>query len=571
MSEDDKGFIKNVGVIDVEEVRSDPILSTKFQDFNDKLDREKYGETKRKLSSRHVSLMIIGQSIGTGLFIGLSGPLMKSGLLSLFIGFLFWAILCIWPLMQCVGEMCSYLPIKGTYIHFCARWVDPALGFACSLIYLYTSLMFICVEVVAFASVISYWTDASPAIFITVGIVLILFFNVFGVNWYGEIEFYSSMLKVLLIVGLMLFGLIAMCGGNPQHHAFGFQHWSEGGLMKEYLTTGTTGRFLGWWNVLIYAAFACGGPDLLGMIAGEISRPRKNIAIAAKRSYIRIYLFYFGGIFFMNSLCASNNEALIGATASGASGAAASPWVIGVQSVGVRGLDSLVNAVVMTAAWSCGNGFCYGATRCAYSASLAGYLPRFFSKCLKNGAPIYCILFAVAISCLSYLSVSNSTAEVFNWFINLATTGMLCTYLCIWWCYFKFRSSMKAQGIDMNSEDYPYFKASKFVHPYMTYFGCFINIIVLFFNGFWIFFPGQFSVSNLFTSYFAPVFFIVLFIFWKVFRKTHFRNNSEADIHTGLEEINLEEEADIQFELSQPRKSGRLYKIYYKVADVLFN
>ena len=34
----------------------------------------------------------------------------------------------------------------------------------------------------------------------------------------------SSMLKVLLIVGLMFFGLIAMCGGNPKKDAFGLRH-----------------------------------------------------------------------------------------------------------------------------------------------------------------------------------------------------------------------------------------------------------------------------------------------------------------------------------------------------------
>ena len=61
----------------------------------------------------------------------------------------------------------------------------------------------------------------------------------------------------------------------------------------------------------------------------------------------------------MNSLCASNDPALVAASATGKVGAAASPWVIGVKNVGVTGLDSLVNAVIMSAAWSCGNGFCY--------------------------------------------------------------------------------------------------------------------------------------------------------------------------------------------------------------------
>lgn len=557
--------------VDIENVATPnrDYIASGAADFHDQYDVAKYGTTKRKLSSRHVSLMIIGQSIGTGLFIGLKTPLRTSGSLSLFLAFVAWACTMVWPLMQAVGEMCSYLPLKGSFLHFAARWLDPAMGFAVTIIYLYTSLMFICVEIVAFASVISYWTDALPAIFITIGLVSILFFNVFGVNWYGEIEFYSSILKVLLIVGLMFFGLIAMCGGNPSGEVLGFKNWKEGGLMKSYLVPGATGRFLGLWNVLVYAAFACGGADLLGMVSGEISLPRKNIAIAAKRTYIRIYLFYIGGIFFMNALCASNNPLLDAAISSGRSGAASSPWVIGIKTVGVHGLDSLVNAVVMTSAWSCGNGFTYGAARSAYSAALAGYLPRIFAKCLKNGCPIVAVSFSMLIGCLSYMSVGKSSNEVFNWFINLATTGILSTYFVMWLCYFKFKKAVKAQDLDQQEDTF--YKVPKWCTPWLMYWGVLFNFLVLFFNGFWIFFPGQFSVANLFTSYFAPIFAILLYVGWKFWHKTHWRSDLEADLTTGKAEIDEEEMLEKEYLATVPRKEGLLWKIWYKIGDVCFN
>lgn len=56
--------------------------------------------------------------------------------------------------MQCIGVMCAYLPIKGTFIHYSARYVDPALGFASSLIYIYTCMMFVCIEATAVAQLI---------------------------------------------------------------------------------------------------------------------------------------------------------------------------------------------------------------------------------------------------------------------------------------------------------------------------------------------------------------------------------------------------------------------------------
>ncbi|CAH6719802.1 probable lysine/arginine permease Can2p [[Candida] jaroonii] len=543
-------------------------LTTKFKDFNDKFDVDKYGETQRKLSSRHVGLMIIGQAIGSGLFIGLSTPMVTSGSLSLFIGFVFYAVFVIWPLMQAVAEMCSFLPIKGSFLHYSARWVDPALGFTCTMLYLYTSLMYIALEATGFAGVVGFWTDINPGVFITVALVSTFCFNVFGVNWYGEIEFVTSITKVLLVVGLMMFSLISMCGGNPKGDAYGFENWSKGGLVKEYLVPGTTGRFLGFWKVLIYAALSCGGPDLLGMIAGEVSRPRTVIPMAGRRAYIRIYIFYLGGLFFMNSICASNDPKLTAANTNGAVGAAASPWVIGMSNVGVHGLDSLVNVVVALSAWSCGNAFMYGATRTAYAASLAGYLPRFFSKCLSNGCPIYTVIFSILIACISYLGVSNSTGLVFNWLVNLSTTGILLTYTCIWWCYFKYKKAFKAQGFDYETDSY--YKPSFFVHPYMTYLSFFLIIIILIFNGFWVFFPGNFTVADLFTSYFAPIFAVCLFTFWKFFKKTKFRTDLEADLLTGKQHIDDEEAIANAEYAARPRKSGIFWKAYYKTYDVCF-
>lgn len=96
----------------------------------------------------------------------------------------------------------------------------------------------------------------------------------------------------------------------------------------------------------------------------------------------------------------------------------------------------------------------------------------------------------------------------------------------------------------MKHPEYPYFLCPRWMHPFFTYFGFIFTVLVVFFNGFWIFFPGQFNVSNLFTSYFAPAFFVCLFVFWKVFKRTHFRIPATADITSGKQRIDDEEEAE---------------------------
>lgn len=215
------------------------------------------------------------------------------------------------------------------------------------------------------------------------------------------------------------------------------------------------------------------------------------------------------------------------------------------EDVGVKGLASVINACVMTSAFSCGNAFFYCSTRSLYSASLAGYLPRFLSKCLKNGSPVYCVLVTFAVSFVAYLSVNEDGMVVFNWFVNLCATGLLLAYICMWWSYFQFRRAWESQHkTKMRNPEYPYFTGPKWLHPVLTYLGMTFTILVVFFNGFWIFFPGNFNVSNLFTSYFAPAFFVCLFLFWKVYKKTKFRTPLTADIVSGKQKVDDEEEVE---------------------------
>lgn len=91
-------------------------------------DDAQYGRTVRGLSPRHVQLMAIGGSIGTGLFVGIGSVLSKAGPLSVVLGYLVWGIFFVWPCNLCVAEMCAYLPVRGSIFELAARFVDPALG-----------------------------------------------------------------------------------------------------------------------------------------------------------------------------------------------------------------------------------------------------------------------------------------------------------------------------------------------------------------------------------------------------------------------------------------------------------
>jgi len=80
--------------------------------------------------------------------------------------------------------------------------------------YLITQWALICFEFTAMNVIISYWTETlNSAVAISVGLVLLGAINLWSVRWFGEAEFWISITKVFLIIGLMFYTLITMCGG----------------------------------------------------------------------------------------------------------------------------------------------------------------------------------------------------------------------------------------------------------------------------------------------------------------------------------------------------------------------
>ena len=75
----------------------------------------------------------------------------------------------------------------------------------------------------------------------------------------------------------------------------------------------------------------------------------------------------------------------------------------------------LADAVILTSAASAANSFLYAASRNLYSLANTHQAPSIFRLCNKQGVPWVAVLFSAALSCLVYLSVSESSNTAFNW------------------------------------------------------------------------------------------------------------------------------------------------------------
>lgn len=308
--------------------------------------------------------------------------------------------------------------------------------------------------------------------------------NIFAIQIYGEAEFVFASIKIITIVGLLIMAFIVDLGGGPNHDRLGFRYWKHPGAMKEYDSTGNTGRFLGLFSVLVNAAFSYGGVELVAVAAGEAENPRKNIPKAVRRVFWRILFFYVLGSLAIGVLVASEDPHLLKAQKDGAAGAARSPWVIGIQNAGIPVLPHIINAVILTSASSSANAFLYTGSRYLFALAQNRQAPRFLLKCSKAGVPYWCVFCTALIAGLTYLSVDTNggASTAFNWFQNLTTIASLFTWCSICVAYMQFHKAMEAQGVDRNTLVF----RSKF-QPYTAWFAFIYFAIIIVFNGFDVF------------------------------------------------------------------------------------
>ncbi|MCJ1314618.1 hypothetical protein MMC25_008300 [Agyrium rufum] len=521
--------------------------------YGDIATAEDYGYVNRGLKSRHIQFIALGGTIGTGLFLGIGGALATSGPLSLLLGYSFTGV-AIFGMMQSLGEMATWLPLPGAIPQFCARYVDGAMGFATGWNNWYSSAITLCAEISAASLVIQYWPGAdgiNVAAWISIIIVLIICLNIFAVSIYGEAEFCFAAIKIVTIVGLLLLAFIVDLGGSPTHDRLGFRYWKNPGAMRLYLATApNSGRFLGLFKTLVNAAFSYGGVENVAVAAGEAENPRKNIPKAVRRVFWRILFFYVLGSLAIGVLVPYTNDNLING-----SGAAASPWVIAIQNAKIKGLPSVINAVILTSATSSANAFLYTGSRYLFALAQNGQAPRFLLKCSKSGVPYWCVMVTASISLLTYLSCGGGGAkQVFAWFQNLTTIASLFTWCSICVAYIQFHKALKAQGVDRNTL---VFKSPW--QPYTAWAALVFFAIIILFNGFWVF--NDFNMTNFATAYVGIPIYFLLYAFWKVFKRTKFINPADADITTGKAAL---DEADLSWPEQVPRNIWE--KIWFWIA-----
>ncbi|PWN46136.1 hypothetical protein IE81DRAFT_319518 [Ceraceosorus guamensis] len=516
------------------------------------IEDEEDGHVTRGLKQRHMAMIALGGTIGTGLFVGLGTSLASAGPLSTLLAYSFMGFL-VWGLMIALGEMATLFPTS--FIIHAGRFVSP--GFGASLAWMYWFSWGICIptEISATALIIGFWDveqKISPAVWISILLVLVTFVNFAGVRWFGEVEFWMSTLKVVTVVGLIILMLVLDLGGGPTGEFIGGRYWRDPGPMAQFLWTrgadgapeggisGSWGRFLAFWSVLVSASFAFAGTEIVGICVGEVEAPRKNVPKAIKRVAYRIGLFYVLAVLFVGLCVPYTDDRLL----TDSSTASASPYVIAIESARIKFLPNLINAVLVVVTWSAAQADLYAASRALYALALEGRAPRIFRKCTKAGLPFWSLVATSLWGPLAYLGIGSIGAEkAFGYLYDLSAVSILVCWWAILITYCRFHRGLGLQGLARS--DLPYIAP---LQPYLSWFVVLIFSIIILLAGFQVFMRGLWAADTFVTTYLPVIVFPIVWVGYDLWQGTRVVSYREMDLQSGRREIDeLEEFAALNY------------------------
>lgn len=397
---------------------------------------------KPGLAQRHVSMIALAGAIGTGLFLSLGGAIATGGPLGALLAYTFVGLI-VCAVQFALGEVTALLPTTGSFVRHAEVLVDPALGFAVGWNIVYGNALSIPSEISAICVLFTYWTSLNSSVFIVIFIVATAAVGLSHIRYYGEIEFFFAAIKILLVVGLILFGLIVDLGGVSGVERIGFRYWRDPGPFVPDIATGAWGNFLGFWAVLINAVFSFAGVESIAMAAAETRDARRAIPKACKRVFARVTLFYVLSVLIVGMLVRSDDPAIVGDSGT----AADSPFVVAAEAAGVAAIPSIVNAVVITSAFSSSNQALLAGTRVLYGLAIKRQAPSVFLRTTRWGVPYVAVGLFVLASFLAFMSLSSGALTVFYWFVDLVGCGVLISWSAVLFNHLRLMAALKRQGI----------------------------------------------------------------------------------------------------------------------------
>ncbi|MGP5593125.1 amino acid permease [Corynebacterium flavescens] len=386
-------------------------------------------DNAQRLKTRHLTMMGLGSAVGAGLFLGVGLGVQVSGtsvLISYAVAGAFVAII-----MWMLGEMAAARPSLGSFSTYAGQAFGGWARFTMGWLYWFMLVMVMGAEITGAAAIISSWFGVAPWIPALIAVVFFAVVNFAAVRGFGEFEFWFAIIKVAVIIGFLLIGLLMLFGALPGLDL----DRAEANFTENFMPNGMPGFAAG----LLAVAFAFGGIELVTIAAAESEDPANNVATAVRAVIFRIMVFYIGSVLVITMVLpfASIRDADV---------AADSPFTLVLEAAQVPFTAGFMEVIIALALLSAFNAQIYATSRLVFDMARDGSAPKLLLKRNNSGSPVAAVtlsmIFAFGSVALQYWNPPGLLAFLFN-----AVGGcLLVIWIFIVCSYLKLHPILKERG-----------------------------------------------------------------------------------------------------------------------------
>lgn len=416
-------------------------------------------ELKRSFKARHLMMMSVGGVIGAVYFLGVGGAIELAGP-AVLINYLIGGVIALFVTML-LAEMVVAIPVSGSFQVYARMAFHPLVGFITGWTYWFAFFIGPASEAIAAGTFLHLWFPTIAiwkfCFFIATAMMII---NMISAHFFGEIEFWMSLIKVIALLGFIVLGLLAL--GVPMQQEvtpFNFSQFAPQGIN-------------GILSAALFVIFAYGGVESLGMAAEESMHVEKDIPKVIKGTTLRIIILYLVSI-----------AVLIMVLPWQQAGLSSSPFVDAVTLLGGEQygnlLRNIMNFVVLIAALSCIDAGIYATSRMFLSLARDGYFPKIFTyihSCRKT--PVYAVALSSSVLYLWAL-MSLYSPNAYAWLARLSGFGFLFSWLMITLSYHIIRKLLtkdNQENLKWTISFYPYTYYLAFILIVATFVGLFFSL-----------------------------------------------------------------------------------------------
>lgn len=406
--------------------------------------KETHGEIRRDLKTRHLSMIAIGGSIGTGLFLASGNAIHTAGPGGALVAYVAIGIM-VYFLMTSLGEMATYMPISGSFSTYASRFVDPAFGFALGWNYWFNWAITLAVDISTAAIIVQFWLPNTPAwLWSAIFLILIFGLNALSVKAYGESEYWFSIIKVATVIIFLIVGVLTIVGilGGE---VIGFSNFTAGDAPFK-------GGFFAILGTFLIAGFSFQGTEMVGIAAGESATPETSVPKAIKQVFWRILLFYIFAIFIIGMIIPYTNPNLLSAEATDV---AISPFTLVFEKAGLAFAASVMNAVILTSVLSAGNSGLYASTRMLWAMARDKKAPKFLGKVNRRGIPMAALIVTTIVGAMTFITtLTENGTVIYTWLLSASGLTGFIAWVGIAISHYRFRKAFIKQGHDLSELKY---------------------------------------------------------------------------------------------------------------------